>query len=857
MAVEQIILDFRAESGKFKQDLNQVTGSVTKLETATVKGANNATAAINKEEKAVERLNADMQKTATTAQSTTAKTTQSFNQMAGALSKVGAAVGVAFGVQQVIQFGKASVQAYAEAEKNAQVLLKALKGNESVQRRLLDFASEMQTKTIYDDDTIIQAETFLANQGRTEEQIKKTIQAAAELATVTGQDITTALQQLDMTFEGSAGRLGKLDGEFKKLSKTQLENGAAIDLVLQKYGGSAEALGDTQLGRIKKLENAWGDFQEKVGAEILPTISSLVDALSDLLDEDYEGFARKISVLGDSFSWLPNIYTAFEDLFSVIDGFQNIDGSLESFKELGLSIKDLAVNLNPLAFGINKLTGTLIDNNKVVDDSQDIFKRVANLTDEELAGAFEKFGKNSQYSKEEFDGLVQTIRDSQLDKVFSEIATQIALTEEQFTSLINIGNQFGIQQNLTAEEILRVRKASDEELDALYQRLSKTYGVTQEAWQQYVNTIKNAADVKNKDLETTTKQIGLYEALGKAVANANTILQDNAVLYEQGLITYDEFKERVLALEEAKQKLLRVDQLINAGLIENEEVLDEQNVLFDESIIKTKEKNDIDIQYADTVDLLNQRFQEQIDKSLEIDDTSERLLAFYSQLGTEIGNVFGALSNALKTFFGEAAEDNIAFQGFLKALAIAEITIQSAVAIANAVAKFSSSNPLDIISGIAGLISGITTLVGGLISQVEGAQTPAAPAFADGSPYVQLGNNPKGIDTIPAYLNEGEAVIPTDKNKQYPGLAAAWINGNLEDYIINSGMITPIIDDIRKQEQKDFATNIANSLGVSGGDFDDYRLFRTLKEGNNINGSGFNKVVKALEKGQRKRGGYA
>lgn len=44
---------------------------------------------------------------------------------------------------------------------------------------------------------------------------------------------------------------------------------------------------------------------------------------------------------------------------------------------------------------------------------------------------------------------------------------------------------------------------------------------------------------------------------------------------------------------------------------------------------------------------------------------------------------------------------------------------------------------------------------------------PDTQQLAEGTTYVERGNNPKGRDTIPAMLNEGEAVIPGATNKKY------------------------------------------------------------------------------------------
>lgn len=54
--------------------------------------------------------------------------------------------------------------------------------------------------------------------------------------------------------------------------------------------------------------------------------------------------------------------------------------------------------------------------------------------------------------------------------------------------------------------------------------------------------------------------------------------------------------------------------------------------------------------------------------------------------------------------------------------------------------------------------------------QITKIATSKAPQFAEGTEYVPLGNNPNGIDTVPAWLTEGERVVPVDVNKKLKGI---------------------------------------------------------------------------------------
>lgn len=88
---------------------------------------------------------------------------------------------------------------------------------------------------------------------------------------------------------------------------------------------------------------------------------------------------------------------------------------------------------------------------------------------------------------------------------------------------------------------------------------------------------------------------------------------------------------------------------------------------------------------------------------------------------------------------------------------------QLLVGITGAIAKIASGiGAAETIAEIAVIVGALATGYG-LVKSLQGNQ----PKLAKGDPYVRRGKNPSGTDTIPAWLNEGEAVIPTDTNKAY------------------------------------------------------------------------------------------
>jgi hypothetical protein len=205
-------------------------------------------------------------------------------------------------------------------------------------------------------------------------------------------------------------------------------------------------------------------------------------------------------------------------------------------------------------------------------------------------------------------------------------------------------------------------------------------------------------------------------------------------------------------------------------------------------------------------------------------------------LSTLEGN-FGSMVSAFAQISGENAE-------YVKALAVIQVQIQLASAIAAAIAGATSSAATTGPGAPFVLAGYIAAMVGAVVgafaqtSQLLSAEVPK-PSFFEGTPYLQLGGNPKGKDTIPVMAHEGEAIIPTGKNLQYPGLAKSWIDGSLDGYI-NNNFVRPALMEQQRQAEEDFADRLANSMALQmSSNFDDYRLFRAIKEQTAVNRTGF------------------
>jgi hypothetical protein len=164
----------------------------------------------------------------------------------------------------IVSFGTSSVKAFVEAEKNAKQLQLALKGNAVAAGDLIKQSGELQDKGIFSDDDIQRAQTQLANFGATSTQIKELTPLITDLAAATGKDLGEATDLVVKGINGQTRGLKMLGIDYKDTGN-KAENLAILTDKLTKFQGANAAQLETVIGKTKRLENAFDDFQETVG----------------------------------------------------------------------------------------------------------------------------------------------------------------------------------------------------------------------------------------------------------------------------------------------------------------------------------------------------------------------------------------------------------------------------------------------------------------------------------------------------------------------------------------------------------------------------------------------------------------
>ena len=201
----------------------------------------------------------------------------------------------------VVSFFKSAIQASIEQEDAVNKLNNALasQGNftAAASRGLQEYANQLQATTAFSDDAVINAQAMLATFGLNEAQIKKTTQAAADLATVMGTDLKQAAILLGRAYQGNTEMLNRVGIQVSTTIPVAEQFDAVLAQISNRMGGRAQADAKTFSGSLTQLKNAFGDLTEEIGDQLIPTIQNFADTARENLDSVRNFFAGVLFTL--------------------------------------------------------------------------------------------------------------------------------------------------------------------------------------------------------------------------------------------------------------------------------------------------------------------------------------------------------------------------------------------------------------------------------------------------------------------------------------------------------------------------------------------------------------------------------
>ena len=188
---------------------------------------------------------------------------------------IGAALGVAFSVRAIVNFGKESVLAFAKTEESASILNNTLKnfgvpetGISSVE----DTIDALEKLTSFDDSEIRDALSRLSVQLGSGKTAAYGLQVAMQMSRFTGDNLGESVQKLGMGLLGST-RILKQFGIVTVEGKTKLE---ILNDLFERTKGTFDSHSSIVKGALDAEKVSFGNLQEAIGKSMSSSLKSVI-----------------------------------------------------------------------------------------------------------------------------------------------------------------------------------------------------------------------------------------------------------------------------------------------------------------------------------------------------------------------------------------------------------------------------------------------------------------------------------------------------------------------------------------------------------------------------------------------------
>lgn len=437
--------------------------------------------------------------------SQTEKSSQNFfNTFKGGAVKITSAVGVIVGAYRTLQDAINEAVADAKLTRQIEASLRATdEASQSAVESVLEFADAIKESTGVSDDLAKQTFIIAKSFGITAEEAKKLTKAAIDYAAATGTDVETAVRQLGGTLDGTIGKIGNLGAEFRNLTTEQLKAGGAVDLVAQKFGGSAAKELETYQGATNQLSNAFIDLLKTFGRIV--TESSIVQSVLSGIADSVNSVNQALNAKQDTAANLERSLTIVAALGGNVQ--DAADAVLKSQERIALAGISVGKTSNEISTGLKGIIESEIGATKASSDFEDQLK---SLIPFELPKKLELTGK----ALEDFNKKQKDLADegakfkaSVLSGFGDEASKEAAKAQETLQKIID----------LEAKGALTTKDSYDLRLKVAEDFNSKIINLAEERAKKEQDIIEKAAkeakDLRDKQDAEFSKAAGLATGL--------------------------------------------------------------------------------------------------------------------------------------------------------------------------------------------------------------------------------------------------------------------------------------------------------------------------------------------------------
>jgi hypothetical protein len=282
------------------------------------------------------------------------------NSMKATADKLGAALKSAFTVTAILasvkKLGDGLAGCFSEFETadRAYKQLSLAIGDDSAYKSAVSTIGNLSKKTLSSKGDVEAMVSELAALGKSSEEVEKISSAALYLSNVTGKDLNSSMTTLLGTYNGTTTQLKKLGVDVSNLTKDELAQGAAIDVVIGKFGELSDAMAEASASQsLKNIKDTLGDIRQGFGQIISTSIKPMLAAMEEGLSEFQSRFQVAVDNITIMMANLPTVMGKVVELlkgmFSSIFEWENLKTLASGFMEYLLaSFRLLVTNIGNL-----------------------------------------------------------------------------------------------------------------------------------------------------------------------------------------------------------------------------------------------------------------------------------------------------------------------------------------------------------------------------------------------------------------------------------------------------------------------------------------------------------------------------
>ena len=157
---------------------------------------------------------------------------------------------------------------FSSAERSYKQLAFAL-GDAGAYDKVTSVIAHLSTQTRSSKGEIESMVSQLSALGKSADEIESISSAAVHLSNVTGKDLNSSMTTLLNTYAGTTTQLTRLGIDLKHVTKEELAQGAAIDVVIGKFGEYSRMMAEEDTSQhLTNMKNTWGDIKQHIGGII-------------------------------------------------------------------------------------------------------------------------------------------------------------------------------------------------------------------------------------------------------------------------------------------------------------------------------------------------------------------------------------------------------------------------------------------------------------------------------------------------------------------------------------------------------------------------------------------------------------